>query len=82
MSGMEMLFKSFGLDPEAMTKTAAEFRQGIEAMNANMAKIIAQNQEILMVLHEVLVESHDSDLCDNHPFANDGPVRSVVNHGE
>lgn len=82
MSGMEMLFKSFGLDPEAMTKTAAELRQGIDAMNANMAKIIAQNQEILLMLHGLRMDLHDSDLCDVHPFANDGPVRSVVNHGE
>lgn len=53
MSGMEMLFKSFGLDPEAMTKTAAEFRQGIEAMNKNMALIIIQNDEILRRLREM-----------------------------
>lgn len=53
MSGMEMLFKSFGLDPEAMTKTAAEFRQGIEAMNKNMALIIMQNEEILRRLREM-----------------------------
>lgn len=52
-----MLFKSMGLDPSAMQKSAAEFKGAVIAINNGINDVKEQNAEILKLLREVKAQT-------------------------
>jgi len=51
MSGMDMLFKSLGIDPQVIMQSADEFKAGLVKLNTDLEFIKNQNAEILARLH-------------------------------
>jgi len=53
MSGMDMLFKSLGIDPQVIMQSADEFKAGLVKLNADLEFIKNQNEKILCALYSV-----------------------------
>lgn len=65
MSGMSMMLKSFGFDPEQIMQVITGIGQGVEAMNSKLDAILAEQSAQREILAALINSENEEKEIDN-----------------